>query len=429
MLLYQYFLLVFFIVGYGLLIFEHQLKVNKSAIALITGTFMWVLYFQIDPASYADKYTHLFHHLSDISQVLLFLIGAMTIVELIASHQGFEAMKPLIMIESPRKLFWALSLIGFWMSSVLDNLTTILVLVSLLRQTVNDAKLRRILAAGLVFVVNVGGAWTPIGDITTTMLWISGMVNTVPLMASIGLPSILSLLVFASLYSITLPKTKVHFFPKKTTTAPRGSLPVLLMGVLGFIAVPILKITLDLPPFMGMMISLGVIWIVTDGIHRDREDSKHLKVEYILTKIDISCVLFFLGVLLAVAGLESAGILNWMAVKSQQTFSNPYSFTMVMGILSALVDNVPLVAGIINMYDSSVYPPDHLFWALNAYCAGVGGSLLIIGSAPGVALMSLKDVRFFWYLKRVSWAAFLAYFSGWASIYLLEQITKNIPSF
>ena len=414
-------LLLIFAIGYSLLVFEHHLKINKSAIALVTGTFMWLYYFEFNATGDAIKYTQLITHLSDISQVLLFLIGAMTIVELIAEHRGFDVIRPLIMISSPRKLFWVLSILGFWMSSLLDNLTTILVLVSLIQQTIKDHKVRMVLAAGLVFVVNVGGAWTPIGDITTTMLWIEGRVNTLPLMLNLGVPSLLSFLVFTTLYSYSLPNEKVFLFPISQREAPAGSLMVLTLGVIGFISVPFLKLTLDMPPFMGMLISLGVLWLATDIFHKDLEGRKNLKVEYILTKIDISCIMFFLGVLLAVACLESSGALHEVAAGAQSFFHNAYYFTFSLGILSALIDNVPLVAGVIKMFDPSTYPPDHVFWFLNAFCAGVGGSLLIIGSAPGVALMSVNDIKFLWYFKKVTWIAFISYIVGWAGIYTWGQ--------
>lgn len=417
-------LLLFFSIGYGLLIFEHRLKINKSAIALVTGTFMWLYYFEFSSVSDTVKYNQLISHLSDISQVLLFLIGAMTIVELIAKHQGFNTIRHLIMIQSPRKLFWVLSLLGFWMSSLLDNLTTILVLVSLIQQTIKDKKFRMLLSAGLVFVVNVGGTWTPIGDITTTMLWIEGRINTLPLMANLSIPSILSFFIFTSIYSRTLPNEKIHLFPVSQKEAPAGSLMVLFLGVIGFISVPFLKLILDMPPFMGMMISLGVLWIATDIFHKDLEERKKLKVEYVLTKIDISCIMFFLGILLAVSSLESAGVLHALAEKGQNFFPSAYYFNFSLGVLSAIVDNVPLVAGVMKMFDKATYPADDVFWFLNAYCAGVGGSLLIIGSAPGVALMSVNDIKFTWYLKKVSGIAFISYIAGWGSIYAWDTLLQ-----
>ncbi len=386
---------------------------------------MWLFYFEFYTGTDVDKYSQLVSHLSDISQVMLFLIGAMTIVELIAEHRGFDPIRRLIMIPSPRKLFWVLSFLGFWMSSLLDNLTTILVLVTLIQQTVKDAKYRMILSAGLVFIVNVGGAWTPIGDITTTMLWIDGRINTAPLMLNLFVPSILSFFVFTSLYSLTIPKKDIHLHPMTKSNAPDGSKMVLCLGIMGFIAVPILKLALDLPPFMGVLISLGVLWIATDIFHKDIEERKNLKVEFILTKIDISCIMFFLGVLLAVACLESAGTLHQLAVFTEKFFHNVYLFSLSLGAISALLDNVPLVAATIKMFDTNEYPPDHVFWFLNAFCAGVGGSLLIIGSAPGVALMSLNNIRFSWYFKRVSGIALISYIFGWGSIYIWNQFINS----
>lgn len=418
----QYLLTSIFISGYLLLIFENRVKVNKAAIALLTAMALWVTYFYALPGSIEEKYGQLLHHLSDITQVLFFLIGAMTIVELIASHKGFDGIRKYLSISSPRKLFWVLSLLSFWISSVLDNLTTLLLMVSLISQTVDDRNMRQLLSAGLVFVVNLGGAWTPIGDITTTMLWIEGRVSTLPLISNLFLPSFLALALFNALYCMVLPKAAVKLFPDKREAPPEGSTLVFVIGVLGLLSVPLLKLLFDIPPFMGMMISLGLIWASTDRFHKKIEERKELMVEHILTKIDISCVLFFLGVLLSVGCLDSAALLKSFAEVSQQAFSNIYLFTMAIGILSSLVDNVPLVAGVISMFSLEHYPANHPFWLLNAYCAGVGGSLLIIGSAPGVALMSIKEISFFWYLKRVSWAVLISYLAGWVVIFLMEQI-------
>ena len=284
------------------------------------------------------------------------------------------------------------------------------------------------LSAGLVFTVNVGGAWTPIGDITTTMLWISGKVETLPLMSHLCIPCLLSFLVFTALYSLTLPKEKTTLFPGSESAIPSGSQMVLWLGILGFISVPVMKITLGLPPFLGMLLSLGVIWLITDLFHKDLEERKRLKVEYILTRIDISCVLFFLGILLAIACLDASGILSQVAAATVRVSHNAYYFNFTLGLISSIIDNIPLVAAVIKMFNPETFPSNDTFWFLNAYCAGVGGSLLIIGSAPGVALMSLNDIGFLWYIKRVSAIAFFSYFIGWISIFFLSEIIYYMPS-
>jgi Na+/H+ antiporter NhaD/arsenite permease-like protein len=417
--------LLIFICGYGLIIFEHAIKINKAAISLLTGVLMWMAYFYADGHDFHFKVDQLKEHVTDIAQILFFLIGAMTIVELMAVHKGFDYMKDLIKVKTARSLFWVLLLVSFWFSSVLDNLTTILLMVTLVKQMTKDHNLIKYILAGLVFAVNAGGAWTPIGDVTTTMLWIEGRVNTGPIIQSLFLPSFSSLILFGLLYAprignqeLVIPKFKDDKYP--------GAKRVLIIGLVGLLMVPVLKVILHIPPFVGMLLVLGVLWVVTDRIHQVEYNRHYLRVEHVLTKIDISCIMFFLGILLAVDCLESTQILKWMSGEAQQHIPNPYIFTMAIGVLSAIVDNVPLVAGMIRMFDPSVYPADHIFWSLTAYCAGVGGSLLIIGSAPGVAIMSLADVSFGWYLRTVSWATAVAYVFGWAFIFIQDYLTSNM---
>lgn len=417
---YQTILILIFCVGYSCIIFEHVFGVHKSAFALLTGVLMWLCYMHFAPGPTSEKLKALSHHLSDITEVLLFLIGAMTIVELIVVNRGFDVVRRTIAISSPRKLFWVLAGMSFWTSSVLDNLTSILVMVSLLRQTVQDKKVVTLLSAGLIFVVNVGGAWTPIGDITTTMLWIDGRVNTLPLALGIGVPSMVSCLVFVALYAKTIPVLPITLSPVEEGAAPKQARTVLALGVSGLLAVPLFKVGLGIPPYLGMMLSLSAIWLLTDLLQGKNEEKRELKIESILTRIDISCVLFFLGILLAVSCLEVSGLLNQAAVFSKEWLSDPYLFSMSLGLLSAVVDNVPLVAAVIKMFDLNPYPADHLFWLLNAFCAGVGGSLLIVGSAPGVALMTLQQIPFFWYIRKVSGIALISYVTGWGMIYLLS---------
>lgn len=413
-----------FIFGYSLIIFEHNLKINKAASALLTGVTLWILYFYSDGHDFHHKVDMLKEHVTDIAQILFFLMGAMTIVELIAVHKGFDYVKQIITVKSSRSLFWILLFVSFWFSAVLDNLTTILLMVSLSRQMMKDHDLIRVVLAGLVFAVNVGGAWTPIGDITTTMLWIEGRINTGPIIHSLFLPSISSLILFGLLYTPVIPKTDISFSNEPDPKHP-GAKRVLIVGVTGLLMVPVLKVLLHIPPFVGMLLVLSVLWIITDRLHHYEEKRHFLKVQHVLTKIDISCILFFLGILMAVDCLETSGILAQLSILAQEHIPNPYLFTMSIGLLSAVVDNVPLVAGMIRMFDPSIYPTDHIFWSLTAYCAGVGGSLLIIGSAPGVALMSLADISFGWYLRTVAWATALAYLFGWAAVFVQDYLIQR----
>lgn len=416
---YQNLIIFTFILGYFLLICENKLHINKAAVALLTGITCWGLYFNLWPGGIVEKHSHLVDHIASITQILFFLLGAMTIVEIIASHQGFDFIRNIISHSTPRRLYWILLFMGFWMSSVLDNLTSIIVLASIIDQCVEDKKLRRLLCAGLVFVVNVGGAWSPIGDITTTMLWIQGRISTFPLVQSLFIPSFVSLLVFGVLFSFFIPKGKILKLKQSSASLEiPGTKRVLIIGALGLISVPFLKLLFNIPPFMGMLTSLSILWIVTDLLHKKSDERKVLRVDQILRKIDTTTVLFFLGVLLAVDALETTGILKELEVVTRKTFTNLYNFTLVVGFVSSIIDNVPLVAGIIKMFPTDVLPTNHTFWMQIAYTAGVGGSLLIIGSAPGIAVMALNNIHFFWYVKRVSWIALIAFISGWAIIVL-----------
>lgn len=418
---YHFYLVLAFVLGYVLLTLEKIVYVNKAATALLTGILCWGIYLNGSSEALDIKSLKMTEHLASISQILFFLIGAMTIVELMASYQSFQLVERIITLSSSRKLYWMILWIGFWMSAVLDNLTTIIVLVTLLRHIVPDLKLQQLYCAGLVFTVNVGGAWTPIGDITTTFLWIEGKINTFPLMMGIFLPSIVSFLIFGFLYSFLIPKETIsrNDIDNETVEYP-GKKLILWVGILGLIAVPILKVVWNIPPFMGIMTSLAVLWVVTDIIRRQETGSqrKEMSLDKILRKIDIPTVLFFLGILLAVGSLQASGILQWLAAKSDQVFSGPFTFSLAVGFISSIIDNVPLVAAIIKMYGPEVYPTDNLFWYLIAYTGGVGGSMLIIGSAPGVALMSLKNISFFWYLKKVTLIAIASFLCGWAMFYI-----------
>ena len=424
------FMIVIFVLGYLAIALEHPIKVDKAASALITGVLVWTLFV----LSGADQHfieENLLHHLSEISSILFFLLGAMTIVELVDAHKGFSIITDKITTKNRVKLLWIISVLTFFFSAALDNLTTTIVMVSLLRKLINDKYDRWFFAGIVVVAANAGGAWSPIGDITTTMLWIGGQLTTKTIVMTLIVPSIVAILVPLVILSFTMkgevvsPTLDVNQHDFDSTTAFERSL-IFFLGVLGLLFVPFFKTVTHLPPFMGMMLSLGVLWLVTEIIHRNKkkEIKSHLSVIGVLRKIDTASVLFFLGILLAVAGLQSAGHLAVMAENLNDWFSGDiYAINIIIGLLSAIVDNVPLVAGSMGMYEvTSVgsFAQDGIFWQFLAFCAGTGGSALIIGSAAGVVAMGIEKIDFVWYLKKISILALLGYFAG-AGTYILIQ--------
>ena len=423
-------MIVIFVLGYLAIALEHPIKVDKAASALITGVLVWTLFV----LSGADQHfieESLLHHLSEISSILFFLLGAMTIVELVDAHKGFSIITDKITTKNRVKLLWIISVLTFFFSAALDNLTTTIVMVSLLRKLINDKYDRWFFAGIVVVAANAGGAWSPIGDITTTMLWIGGQLTTKTIVMTLIVPSIVAILVPLVILSFTMkgevvsPTLDVTQHDLDSTTAFERSL-IFFLGVLGLLFVPFFKTVTHLPPFMGMMLSLGVLWLVTEIIHRNKkkEIKSNLSVIGVLRKIDTASVLFFLGILLAVAGLQSAGHLAVMAENLNEWFSGDiYAINIVIGLLSAIVDNVPLVAGSMGMYEvTSVgsFAQDGIFWQFLAFCAGTGGSALIIGSAAGVVAMGIEKIDFVWYLKKISILALLGYFAG-AGTYILMQ--------
>ena len=423
-------MIVIFVLGYLAIALEHPIKVDKAASALITGVLVWTLFV----LSGADQHfieEQLLHHLSEISSILFFLLGAMTIVELIDAHEGFSIITDKITTKNRVKLLWIVSLLTFFFSAALDNLTTTIVMVSLLRKLIDD-KYERWFFAGIVVVsANAGGAWSPIGDVTTTMLWIGGQLTTMTIIKTLIVPSIVAMMVPLTVLSFTMkgeivrPVEVGNEDGSDPTTVFERNL-IFFLGVAGLLFVPVFKTLTHLPPFMGMMLSLGVLWLVTEIIHRSKNkaDKSQLSVIGVLRKIDTASVLFFLGILLAVAGLQSAGHLAVMAQNLNEWFGGDiYAINIVIGLLSAIVDNVPLVAGSMGMYEiTSVgnFAQDGVFWQFLAFCAGTGGSALIIGSAAGVAAMGLEKIDFVWYLKKISILALLGYFAG-AGTYILMQ--------
>jgi len=412
-------ILIVFCIGYALIALESKVKINKAAIALFTGVFLWTTYILFKSGS-EEVVQQLIEHIGSISQIIFFLIGAMTIVELIDSYNGFDVITKQIKTSNKRILLVILGFITFFLSSVLDNLTTTIVMVTLTRKLLNDKKERLLFIGMIVIAANSGGAWTPIGDITTTMLWIGGQITTVNIMHKIFLPSLVSMLIPLLLISLMIKGnfTRIASSNQESNILNFEKRIVFFIGIGALIFVPVFKSITHLPPFMGMLIGLSVLWIVTELLNKDRAHEDKITVTNALRKIDIPSILFFLGILVAVAALESTGLLSSLAATLSKSVGNLKTIAMSLGILSAIIDNVPLVAAAMGMYDLQTFPPDHYFWELIAYCAGTGGSILIIGSAAGVAAMGIEKIDFFWYVKKISLVALVGYLSG-AFLYIL----------
>ena len=406
-------LILFFCIGYSAIILEFAVKVNKTAVALLLAVVCWLIYFVGDPQTLRESIAFLNKQLSGISQILFFLLGAMTLVELIDSHKGFDTVVHYLHTHSKRKMLWIISFISFFMSAVLDNLTTTILMVSLLKKLIPRKNERFIIAIMIVISANAGGAWTPIGDVTTTMLWIGGQITTLKVMGEIFFPSLLSMIVPLLIYT---------FFTKGETTAPKrdiraielepGANLIFILGISAFLFVPVFKWLTGLPPFMGMLISLAFLWLVTDLMHYRYEQRQHLRVPHILTKIDVSNILFFLGILLSVSALEATGILDSAADFLNEHIQSLPVIATLIGIFSAIIDNVPLVAATMGMYSIEQYPVDSNLWMMIAYAAGTGGSMLLIGSSAGVALMGMEKINFFEYMKKATIPVFIGYILG-----------------
>ncbi|MCK4569811.1 MAG: sodium:proton antiporter NhaD [Bacteroidales bacterium] len=476
-------MVVIFILGYTAIALEHPIKVDKAASALLTGTILWGLYalhstgilgLDLSPAWQAvkdmshDVVTFIYpaidharfdrlwegsselsnhishfvvqdleHHLVEIASILFFLLGAMTIVETVDQHQGFKIITDRIKTTSKVKLLWILSFLTFFMSATLDNLTTTIVMVALLRKLIDDKKTRWFFASMVVLAANAGGAWSPIGDVTTIMLWIGGQVTTANIIMYVFLPSMATMIVPLLIVTFTvkgnvqrpmLDNGETSVF----TTAFERKL-LLIMGISALLFVPVFKTVTHLPPYMGMLFGLGVIWVTTEILHRNKplEDKRKLTVISILKKVDIPTIFFFLGILTAVAALQSMGHLDVLARYLDENLHDIFAINIIIGLLSAIVDNVPLVAGAMGMYPLadagavgylSDFVVDGQFWQFLAYCAGTGGSILIIGSAAGVAAMGLEKIDFIWYMKKISILALIGYIAGAAVYYFQMQI-------
>lgn len=423
-------MLVVFVLGYLAIALEHPIKVDKAASALIIGAAGWGLF------AFSGMETHhiseeLKHHLVDIAEILFFLLGAMTIVELIDAHEGFAVITDKIITRNRVKLMWILCVLTFFFSAVLDNLTTSIVMAALISKLIKNKEDLWMFAGMIIISANAGGAWSPIGDVTTIMLWIGGQVTASNIITSIIVPSIVCMiipLVYISfkmkgeLAPITLNE-EIEHLKNPTTNFERNF--IFFLGVAGLLFVPVFKTITHLPPYVGILFSLGIIWLATEIIHRSKnhEQKTELTVIGVLKKVDVPTIFFFLGILLAVASLQSMGHLNDMAMLLDNTFNgNIFAINIIIGLLSSIVDNVPLVAGAMGMYEIGIgdFAVDGTFWEFLAYCAGTGGSVLIIGSAAGVAVMGILKIDFIWYVKKISVLALMGYAAG-AITYILMQ--------
>ena len=424
-------MIIVFFLGYMAIALEHSIKVDKAASALIIGGLGWALYaFSGVDAHHINE--HLSHHLVDIAEILFFLLGAMTIVELIDAHEGFSIITDKITTNKRVALLWILSIITFFFSAALDNLTTAIVMAALLTKLIKDREDLWMFAGMVILSANAGGAWSPIGDVTTIMLWIGGQVTAANIITSVFLPSVVCAIVpliyltFRLKGDITRPvnvESKEHY---TDPTTPFERNLIFYMGVVGLLFVPVFKTVTHLPPYVGMLLSLGVLWLVTEILHRSKnhEQKSALSVIGVLKKVDVPTIFFFLGILLAVASLQSAGQLDIVATFLDKTFNGDiYIINIIIGLLSSIVDNVPLVAGAMGMYEIAPmgdFAVDGKFWEFLAYCAGTGGSVLIIGSAAGVAVMGILKIDFIWYMKNISLLALMGYLAG-AATYIFMQ--------
>ncbi len=458
-------MVVIFILGYIMIALEHPIKIDKAASALLMGAVLWAIYAfngqEILSLGYSRAWQHfsemnpelsgtaegikefitkhdVMEHLADISTILFFLLGAMTIVEIVDQHEGFKIITDRIKTTKKVKLLWVLSILTFFMSAVLDNLTTTIVIIALLRKLVDDKQTRWFFAAMVVVAANAGGAFSPIGDVTTIMLWIGGQVTTANIIMKLFIPSLFTMIIPLLLLSFTLKGevTRPENVPAgedEVTTTPKQQIIMLVMGVSALLFVPVFKTVTHLPPYLGMLLGLSIIWIATEIMHKkaksNYEGDFKLSVNTILTRVDVPTIFFFLGILTAVAALESAGHLDLLATSLKDWGLGVYPVAIIIGLLSSVVDNVPLVAASMGMYPIDPfhvqYMQDGIFWELIAYTAGTGGSILIIGSAAGVAAMGMEKIDFIWYMKKISLLALLGFFAGAGTYYIQEMFMQE----
>jgi Na+/H+ antiporter NhaD/arsenite permease-like protein len=415
-------LIIVFVLGYVAIAFEHPLKLNKAASALITGVLCWTIYI-LQSESTETVGDELLHHLGEIASILFFLLGAMTIVELIDSHNGFDIITEKIKTTSKSKLLLIIITITFFLSALLDNLTTAIVMTSLCSKLLSEKEDRLWFVGLIVIAANAGGAWSPLGDVTTTMLWIGGQITALNIMKQLILPSMVACIIPALIVAYRFKGKQIVAMPQADcSTQEKWEGKIILFSGIGFlIFVPVFKTVTHLPPFMGMLLALGLMWVITTIIHKRKESeiAERFTVARALQKIDTPSILFFLGILLAVSALQSFGLLKDLAIFLSSTFKNNYLIGTALGLLSAIVDNVPLVAASQGMFNLSTYPTDHPFWEFLALTTGTGGSAVIIGTAAGVAVMGIEQINFMWYLKKIGWLALIGFAAGIA-VFLLQ---------
>lgn len=433
-------MIVIFVLGYASIALEHPLKINKSATALLLAAVIWAVYALMGPGI---EHENLIEHLGDTAEILFFLLGAMTIVEIIDRHDGFSIITDRITTTNKRKLLWIVSILTFFMSAVLDNLTTSIVMCALLRKLIADKQTRWFFCGMVILGANAGGAWSPIGDVTTIMLWIGGQVSAGKIIMETFIPSLISMLVPLAAITLTMKGNVERPATSETnatySVSKKQSLLTLIMGVGLLLFVPIFKTITHLPPYLGILFGLGVMWVTTEIMHRNSPvNYSKLSVNTIIQRVDTPSVLFFLGILMAVQCLNEAGHLNLLSKALDENIGNPYAINLIIGVLSSIIDNVPLVAASMGMYpiadaaqvlaDPSLhfFAQDGAFWEGLAYCAGTGGSLLIIGSAAGVAVMGMEKIDFIWYLKKITLWALLGYLSGAGTFYLLSRFVLHV---
>jgi Na+/H+ antiporter NhaD/arsenite permease-like protein len=467
-------MVIVFLVGYLMIALEHPLKINKAGTALLTGTILWVMYTvgapQFIPNASADSFEHflnlfpqfkslpymeqcrhfvvdhqILESIGEIAETLIFLIGAMVTVELIDSHGGFVFITDKIKTSNSRMLLFTIAGITFFMSAVLDNLTTSIVMVMLIRKLVANYKERWVFGSIIIIAANAGGAWSPIGDVTTIMLWVRGNISALSIIPNLFLPSLVAAIVPVLLIERKLRGDVTHPFRLENqdnelidALGNREKASILSLGLFCLLFVPVFKSVTHLPPFMGILLGVGVLWIFTEILYSRKTIDEHVKLRLskVVSRIDGATLMFFLGILLAVDALRYSGVLGDFSAWLDSTIGNVYSVNLIIGTLSAIVDNVPLVAGAMGMYPVateamvaaapdpaylSLFMQDGVFWQFLAYCAGVGGSMLIIGSAAGVVVMGLERINFIWYLKNISLLALAGYLSG-AAVFILQNM-------
>lgn len=422
-------LIIIFVITYAAITLEHSIKINKSATALLGAGLLWTIY-----AVATSDHLLVSHQLSEsiasTAEIVFFLIGAMTIVEVIDAHNGFEVITSRIKTKKLSYLLWIVGFLSFFLSAVLDNLTATIVMISLTRKLLQKQEDRLLFAAMVVISANAGGAWSPIGDVTTTMLWIGGQITTLAIIKGLFLASLVNLIAPLLFVSHSMKGKLISTQTKTYNTSSmltsnfeRNTMFYFGLGIL--VLVPVFKTVTHLPPFMGILFGLGLLWLVGDLIHYKKEDAdkQQFTLAHALHRIDMTSIVFFIGILLAVATLEHSHILNSFAAFLDHAIGRQDYIVTLLGLMSAVVDNVPLVAASMGMYDLTQYPADSFLWEFMAYCAGTGGSILIIGSAAGVAAMSLEKIPFFWYVKKISWLALIGYFAGIATYIVQYNLT------